>query len=193
MKQGLTMKNGFTLLEMIISISVIALLSVLFITNYHSANKRTDLILAAQNLVADLHAAQNNALGLAEYNGAVPAGGWGISLATSSRSYVLFADLEAPGVSGNLSYDPAAEGNVNYGARVTTLPANISISNLATAAVSSTPAVNATFLPPDPQTNIYNVTSGATSTSLEVTLKESLNNTVKTVRVNWLGLIEVID
>jgi len=187
------MKKAFTLIEMVVSISVIAMISSMFIANYRSANKRTDLILAAQNLVASLHAAQNNALGLAEYNGAVPAGGWGISLATSSNSYTMFADLEAPGVLGNLAYDPVAEGNVNYGARVTLLPAGVTISNFETATASSTSAANVTFLPPDPQTNIYNAAGGGTSTSLQITLKESPNNTVKTIRVNFLGLVEVID
>jgi prepilin-type N-terminal cleavage/methylation domain-containing protein len=180
------MKHGFTLIEMMVSLAVIALVSVLFIANFHSANKRTDLILAAQTLVSDLHAAQNNSLGLTKYNGTVPPGGWGISLATSSNSYTLFADVD-----GNMQYSTSTEGNVLYGARVTTLPANISISQLQTSLASSTPAVNVTFLPPDPQTNIYDVNSGATSTLLTITMKESLNNTTKTVQVNFLGLVEV--
>lgn len=187
---------GFTLLEMLVSIAIISLLTVIFVTNYHSSNQRTDLIVTAQNMVADFHLAENNALGLVKYGTSpsweVPAGGWGISLATSSNSYVLFADLEAPGISGNLEYVPDVEGNVSYGARVTTLPVGIIIASLKTADGLSTAAANVTFLPPDPRTNIK-VSNGATSTSLEIQLKETANNTVKTVRVNFLGLVEVID
>jgi len=178
---------------MVVSISIITMISTLFIANYRSSNKRTDLILAAQSLVADLHAAQNNALGLNKYNGSVPAGGWGISLQTGASSYVLFADLESPGVSGNLEYDSSTEGNINYGARVTDFPRGISISNIATSLASSTSAADVTFLPPDPKTNIYDLNSGATSTAIEITMQETINNTTKTIRVNFLGLAEVID
>jgi len=196
MKKGFTLKlkfTGFTLIEMVVSISIIAIISTLFVANYRSSNKRTDLILAAQSLVADFHAAQNNALGLNKYNGSVPPGGWGLSLTTGAASYVLFADLEAPGVSGNLEYDATTEGNINYGARVTEFPRGIIISNIKTSLASSTAAADVTFLPPDPKTNIYDVNSGATSTAIEITMQETINNTTKTIRVNFLGLAEVID
>ena len=48
-----------------------------------------------------------------------------------------------------------------------------------------------TFLPPDPLTRIRG--SSGTSTFLEIRLRENLNYTTKTVRVNFLGLVEVID
>jgi prepilin-type N-terminal cleavage/methylation domain-containing protein len=183
--------KGFTLIEMLVSISMIVVIATLFIANYRSANKRTDLIMAAQTLVADLHLAQNNSLGLVKYNGEVPFGGWGVNFVSSTTSYTLFADLNAPDdPSGYMKYDEG-EGEVNYGARVRTLPANIIISNIKTISVPSEAYANVTFLPPNPQTNIYNGT--ATSSSLEIELKESRNNTVKTVVVNFLGLIEVRD
>jgi Tfp pilus assembly protein FimT len=184
---------AFTLLEMMVSISIIIVLTIVFMTNYHFVNNRTDLTMVAQKLVADLHAAQNNALGLSKYNGLVPPGGWGIILNKSQNFYTLFADEDAPGNSGYLQYSPASEGVISYGARTTPLPAGIVISNLQTDQASSTAAVNVTFLPPDPQTNIYNVTSGATSTTLLITLKELQNNSIKTVRVDFLGLAEVIN
>lgn len=195
------MKKGFTLIEMVISTSIVMIIAVLFIANYHSTNKRTDLIMTAQNLVADLHAAQNNALGLVKYgatSGAtVPAGGWGISFDTSLSRYTLFADLEAPLTAGYREYDPEMEGNVNYGARVTQLPAQIQILELKTTSATGVehldPRVNVTFLPPDPSTNIYRVNAAGTSTVLEIKLKETQNNSTKTVRVNFLGLVEVSD
>ena len=186
---------GFTLVEMVVSISIIVMITALFIANYHSTDRRTDLVMAAQNLVADLHLAQNNTLGLVKYNDAVPEGGWGISLNASSSSYTLFADLDQPpySTSGYMQYDPSVEGNVRYGARVTQLPSQIQIVELKTASGALNQRVNVTFLPPDPQTNIYRVDAGATSTSLEIKLKETQNNTTKTVRVNFLGLAEVVD
>jgi len=191
---------GFTLIEMVVSLSVVMVVTVMFIANFHTANKRTDLIMTAQNLAADLHLAQNHTLGLVKYHnsseGTVPAGGWGINFDATNNEYTLFADLDAtstvPG-SGYMDYDPALEGNVNYGARVTQMPPGIEISELQTDTALLNSRVNVTFLPPDPRTNIYRVAAAATSTTLDIKLKETQNNTTKTVRVNFLGLIEVID
>jgi type II secretory pathway pseudopilin PulG len=181
---------GLTLIEMVVSISIIVLIASLFIANYRTANKRTDIIMAAQTLVADLHLAQNNSLGLVKYDGEVPAGGWGVHFDQTRDTYTMFADLNAPGTGGYMSYDDG-EGDVNYGARLTQLPAGIEITRLETPGPESNVQANVTFLPPDPSTNIYNGT--ATSTRLLIELTEGRNNTVKTIRVNFLGLIEVID
>lgn len=193
--------RGFTLIEMVISISIILMITVLFIVNYHSTDKRSDLVMAAQNLVADLHLAQNNTLGLVKYNGdagGVPPGGWGISFDTGSNAYTLFADLDRPPAPGNpspgyMKYDPSSEGNIRYGARVTPLPAQIEIMELRTGGGLLNSRVNVSFLPPDPQTNIYRVDTAATSTVLEIKLRETQSNSTKTVRVNFLGLAEVVD
>lgn len=181
---------GLTLIEMVVSIAMVTIVATLFIANYRSANKRTDLIMAAQTIVADLHSAQNNTLGLVKYNGTVPAGGWGVHFDTTKNSYTIFADLNAPETVGYMSYD-SGENNPDYGARVTTLPDNIQIDELQTDGPQSNTQVNVTFLPPDPQTNIYNGT--ATSSSLLIRLKELRNNSTKTIKVNFLGLAEVID
>ena len=185
--------QGFTLIEMVVSISMIALTAALFIANYHSSIRQTDLTMTAQKLVSDIHAAQNNTLGLIKYNGLVPAGGWGIhfnNLDSAQNGYVLYADLEAPGQSGYMQYDPATEGQVDYGARVTNLSNDIKIIDLAGGAVDATWA-DVTFLPPDPQTNIS--LGEATSTDLAIVLKSINNNTCRTVTVNFLGLVEVLD
>lgn len=185
-------KAGFSLIELVVSLGIIAVITVLFMANYRTGNKRTDLVMTAQKIVADIHMAQNNALGLVKYNGLVPAGGWGIVF-NKTNQYTMFADLNQPNTGGYMDYDSATEGNINYGARVTDISPGVFISSIKIN--SSGPDVNTanvTFLPPDPITNIYH--SGATSTVLEVTVTE-LGNTSnhKTIRVNFLGLVEVID
>ena len=184
-------KAGFSLIELVVSLSIIAMITVLFMANYKTGNKRTDLVMTAQRLVADIHLAQNNSLGLVKYNGEVPAGGWGISLDMAKGGYTLFADLNAPGTSGSMSYNPDTEGNTSYGARLTDFSSTVVISSLKIGStyVSTT---DITFLPPDPITNIYS--AGATSTDLEIKLQEKNNPTnIKTIRINFLGLAEVID
>lgn len=176
-------RPGFTLAELITSLIVITIITALFLANYNQANKKTDLTLAAQNLVADIHLAQSQALGMVEFDGASPPGGWGIHLSSvegGTGSYIIFADLNE-----NQSYDEG-EADISAGGRVIDLPATIEVSDL-----SLGPNLDITFLPPDPITSIYNGT--ATATEATITLTETRSNNIKTVRLNFLGLAEVIN
>lgn len=180
-------KQGYSLLELIVSISIIALLTGLFVANYHGANKRTDLTMAAQLLVTDFRYAQANALGLIKYDGEVPAGGWGLRVSsgnTERQGYTIFADGDDDQV-----YDPG-EGTENLGGREVKFSPNIYIESISLDSGENSVA-DVTFLPPDPITRIKSGT--ATGTVLDIRLKEQVNNTTKTVRVNFLGLVEVID
>ncbi|MEI6529748.1 MAG: prepilin-type N-terminal cleavage/methylation domain-containing protein [Candidatus Falkowbacteria bacterium] len=197
-------KAGFTLIEMITSISLIVIITTIFIANYNTGNKRTDLIMTAQKLVADIHAAQNNALGLVKYGEEVPAGGWGLSFSIATpKKYTLFADLNRPESTelgqahqadpGYMEYDPSTEGLINQGARVVDLPKGIEIIGISTSDSSQTvySSAQVSFLPPDPKTNIYN--NYSTSSVLRVTLREASTGKTKIIRVNFLGLVEVIN
>lgn len=194
-------RSGFTLIEMITSISLIVIITAIFIANYRSNNKRTDLIMTAQTLVSNFHAAQNNTLGLIKYGNAVPAGGWGIYFdITTPNKYILFADLDRPASdepgdthladSGSSRYNASTEGDVNQGARIIDLPPGLEISAIKTDIGSPLNYVNVTFLPPDPKTNIFDGTYAYDA--IKISLKDTRDNTTKTVRVNFLGLIEVI-
>ncbi len=196
-------KAAFTLLEMLTSISLIVIITALFIANYKSSNKRTDLTMTAQKMVADIHAAQNNTLGLVKYGNEVPAGGWGLHFVVNANQYVLFADLNRPASNepgqvwpaavGYMDYDPDSEGLVDLGAREVDLPKGIAIDSIQTCdtGTCSYLGANVTFLPPDPQTNIWY--GYGTSTMLRINLLDKNTGTRKTVRVNFLGLAEVID
>lgn len=187
-KIKLSLQTGFTLVELLVSLSIISLLTALFLANYHNTNQRTDLVMAAQTMVTNIRFAQANALGLVRYDGAVPAGGWGVFLSSYSDEkdkYIIFADID-----GDQSFS-SNESVANYGAKIVSLPNNITIDNLETDSGQKVEKVNVIFLPPDPIT--YIATEYGTTTALNIRLKESLNNTTKTIRVNFLGLVEVID
>ena len=192
MKKIIKDQQGFTMIELIVSISIIVALTIMFVANYHNNNQRTDLIMSSQNLVSNIHLAQNNALGLVKYNSIVPAGGWGVSLDATTNSYTVFADLQKPGTAGYMKYDSSTEGIVSDGARLVHLPAGIVISNIAIPGNSSLTSANVTFLPPDPETNIYNPATGATSTDLTIQLKATGDNSIRTIKVNFLGLAEAL-
>ena len=184
---------------MVVSLGVIMIVSVIFIANYRSANRRTDLVMTAQSLVADIHAAQNNSLGLVKYGTEVPAGGWGVNFNKTTNTYTIFADLEAPLEAGNLVFDASDEGERDLGGRQVNFRGEIEIEELrifsgTNGSVENTSnEANVTFLPPDPKTNIYNQEVVATGTALTVKLKETNGEGSRTVKINFLGLIEMID
>jgi len=180
-------KRAFSLIELLVSLSIIAILTTLFLSNYRSANRRTDLVMTAQILVTDIRYAQANSLGLVKYEGAMPGGGWGVHFSSSepnNNRYIIFADDNDNGL-----YDDG-EANESLGGRLVYLPNNIIIEELNLGGTARAEA-NITFLPPDPITRLR---SGPhTDTFLEIKLREEADGVVKTVRVNFLGLVEVID
>ena len=189
-KQNRYFLAGVTLIELLVSMGIIVFIMVIFVANYRSTNKRTDLTMAVQSLVSDFHQAQNNSLGLLKYGDEVPAGGWGLSFNLSQKNqYILFADLDFPDTPGYMEYD-LGEGEVSLGARLIQLPPETEISALRfNGQTTSKYLANVTFLPPDPKTNIYS--AGATTTALEIDVKELRSGVIKTITVNFLGLAEV--
>ena len=174
--------SGMTLIELITSVALIGIISAVFIANYRTGIKRTDLVMTIQTAVADIRLAQANALGLIKYEDEVPAGGWGAYFsAAASSSYVIFADKN-----NNGRFD-SGENTEASGGRTVQLPANIRIDD-----ISLGEQANVVFLPPDPITNI-SLDGGATTTSVMIRMKELNDGTTKTIKVNFLGLAEVID
>lgn len=169
------LQQGFTMIELVVSILIIVSISAAFLTNYHSTSKRSQIQEASQKLASDLRLAQNDSLGLLQLNGTMPAGGWGIHLETGTNDhYTIFADLNGD----NAFQTGEASGQVN-------LPSGVTIKNL-NCFGADVPICNITFIPPDPQTDINN----STSTSATITLTDESGST-KDVTVNFLGLIDV--
>ena len=188
--------TAFSLIEMVVSLGVIMFVSVIFISNYRVTNRRTDLIMTAQSLVSDLHAVQNNALGLAKYGSIVPAGGWGISFDKGAGGYTIFADLNEPGSEGYMKMDKATEVERNFGAREVFFNGEIKIAEMKIFSGTNeylSDKLNISFLPPDPSTNIFNVNTNASGTAATIELKELGSESSKIIRVNFLGLIEVLE
>lgn len=180
-------KAAFSLAELLVSISIIAILTVLFLVNYRQANQRTDIIMTSQIMVTDIRFAQANSLGLIKYDGDVPAGGWGVYFSSAegeNDKYTIFADLN-----DNKIYDDG-EARPDLGGRVIILPRNIIIDEMITN-TGSYDRLDVTFLPPDPRTIIF----GTSSENLEarIILREAVGDTTKSIVINFAGLIEVID
>lgn len=192
MKKEVKFLPGLTLVEMIISLSVVMIITAIFIVNYRGTNKKTDLIMASQGLVADIHQAQSRSLGLLQYGDQTPAGGWGVHFDLNNpNQYIIFADLDGPGEYGDyMEYDPETEGNTDNGARVVELSSELELTNLVVGN-SSRSTANVTFLPPDPRTNINS--GGTTSTEMQISVKDLRDGSIRRVKINFLGLAEVIN
>lgn len=175
---------GFTLVELVVSIFIIAIMTSLFLTNYHSTSKRTELKLVARKMVSDIRLAQNNSLGFVEYgDDHVPEGGWGVHITTDADgNYIIFADNDF-----DKEYDSETESDINKGAMVINIPEGILIKTIKKEDGSSVNELDIVFLPPDPVVYI----NGEENKTVEITLEENSSNLTVVISVNHLGLIDV--
>ena len=97
------MKKGFTLLEITIVVTIIALLSTIFIANYRGGERQFALKRSAHKLAQDLRGVQEMAMSSRATPdtfdpNAFPKGGYGIYFVKDSNSYIVFADCDGDGV-----------------------------------------------------------------------------------------------
>jgi len=90
---------GFTFIELLIVISIIAVMSTLAMNNYRDSQKQYAVYTAAQRLTADLRRAQNMALS-GKTQGALVPGLYGVSI-LSAGQYKIFYGL-SDGSSGTV-------------------------------------------------------------------------------------------
>lgn len=176
MQKYLKNNSGFTLVELLVSISIIAIISGLFLANYRGGEKSNQLNLSAQELASNFRLAQNHALGLLDFEDATPYG-WGVNIDTQNDYFVVFANLD-----GNYSFDD----NEEY-LRIN-LSKGVGFDSILVDETSSLD-LNVVFTPPDPTTHINN--SDASEEAV-ITLKNQSGQT-KAVSINFFGLVEVLN
>ena len=166
--------KGFTLIEALVVLFIIALLSTLMLANYQGGKKKYMLLQTNQKLMSDLRKVQNMAISGTEITGVCSVVslcyGYGIYI-NSNSSYILFADQN-----GNKLYEAGEEfETVNL-----LFPIVIqSVSPLQASVV---------FRPPEPITYI-NGNSGV-GASAEIILQIQGTTLTKKIGVNTAGLIE---
>ena len=161
--------NGFSLIEMMVVISIILILVVLILANYRGSQNRYALAQAAQKLISDLRKTQNMAI-----SGAGIYKGYGIHANSNSTFYTSFGDSN-----DNQRFDggDTALETIN-------LPAKIKILSV----FPSSGGLDIAFRPPAPITYINGQpTSGL---SAVFTLQTDDGSLTKTVTVTTAGLIQ---
>jgi len=177
--------RGFTLIEMVVSLTIVALIAGAMMANYRGGERTNKLVVSTKKLSSYIRMAQNNTLGAVEYGTSTPDGGWGVHIDTtnSETSYKLFAN-ENYNSGSNLIYDPG-EALAEYGGKTIALEEGVRI-----ATTTAGQEVDISFFPPDPDTIIYDGSSELDE--VEIVLENQVGST-KRVRVNHFGLIEVLD
>lgn len=87
-------QKGVTLIELLISIAIFAIVASIVLFGFVGSRKHSDLRLAADTLANDLRRVQSSAIAGQEINGTVP-GGFGMSFdlsGTNYKQYQLFSD-----------------------------------------------------------------------------------------------------
>ncbi|MFH1233131.1 MAG: prepilin-type N-terminal cleavage/methylation domain-containing protein [Patescibacteria group bacterium] len=179
LKKHFCLNYGFTMIELIVSVGIIASLIAIFLANYHGANYRAELSMEVQKAVSNLNLARSFSLSSKKYDNGIPSGGWGIHFTlTSPHSYLIFADTN------NDKIYNSGEADTAKGGRIITLPNNVVVDS-----TSNGGDVDIVFLSPDPIVYINELASSFAW----IKFKETGNNTIKTITINSLGLSEISD
>lgn len=185
--------NGFTLFELMVTISMVVLLLTMSSIVYRNTNKRTELIFTAHQVAAMGRLAESYAASAKELDNVAGQNIWGLYFDKSNpKKIIMFVDK---GAAPNELYDIGEE----Y--RVLALPHQISVSNifkpnsLDPTAWDIVDKAVVLFSPPDPKTKLRyflgTTNTWDTAGVLRVVLKDDANESVKDVRFNFFGLIDV--
>ncbi|MFH0857020.1 MAG: prepilin-type N-terminal cleavage/methylation domain-containing protein [bacterium] len=99
-------KQGFSIIEMLVSISIIVIISSVLIVNFRDGEKKSRLNLSADVLVSNIRSVQNMVLNGSKFaDHEMPYNGYGIYFENSR--YLIFADDNS-----NMVYDAGEELNV---------------------------------------------------------------------------------
>ncbi len=186
---------GFTLVEMLVSIFIVSVVAGIFLTNYHSTNKRSELNMTSQKIVSDIRLVQSYTLGAKEFDNIPPEGGWGIRMMKDDIEYIIFADKDNSG-----KYRADEEGTIDYEnyAKIQ-LPIGITIKGFNIDGNTQRNYLYIVFEPPDPETHI-NGASNENNDSLPtgdadyakiILIRD--NEDEKIILVNFFGLADIVD
>lgn len=171
-------QSGFSILEMLVVISIIGFLSTIVLVNYQDVGRKSAVSVAAQNLASDIRRAQSYAL-----NGktAHSQNFWGIRFSnnpTSNTSYTIYT-------TGTM-YDYHSSDDVF----TVDLPKNVKIKYFESLGVDAENRyIEVYFTPPNATVAIKNGSGSITSDI--IILSDLDGNYEKRIFVNSFGLIDI--
>ena len=191
--------DGFTFVELLVSISIIAMVSAIVLANLNYSGRKGALNMAAEKLASDIRLIQDYALGLRTHNGVYPDGGWGIFMAQAADKYTIFADLNEDGEYNSAGGEFSQEINFPQGTKVRGRYRGIDALG---APFNNRRYLHIIFEPPDPTTHLNALAAlnnpghplnEYNAQSVEIIL-ETVNSTyTKTLDINSSGLVDVVN
>jgi prepilin-type N-terminal cleavage/methylation domain-containing protein len=184
------LEKGFTLTELLVSMTIIAVMIAIFLANYRAGERLFALQNAAHKLAQDFRRVEEMAMSARETSGGgIPSGGYGIYFdANEPDHYILFADED-----GREDYDSPSELIEDI---VIDKKEMVEIKNLIHSFCPSGTCANAVaiFMPPDPEVTMKVFWLGGSWIPVD-SLTVELTNNYKTqkVYINEAGLIHLID
>lgn len=181
-KKEINNELGFTLMEAMVTVSIIAIMSAVYLTSYRSTNQKIILDQAASGIVSDLRLAQNMSMNVKMFNNEIPCGGYGVHVVDASN-YVVFADKDnntgTPACDNDKIYTAVAEKVADHA-----LPTDVKI-------VIASSIANIAFQPPSP---IVSINGDIVASYGDIFLRYGTNINGKKIRINRLtGQISVTD
>jgi prepilin-type N-terminal cleavage/methylation domain-containing protein len=177
---------GFTILELLVTITVMAILSAVVLTMTAQEEKLTLLKKTAYLVAQDIREMQNLAMsGQGRNCGSSITQVFGIHFDKSgsnwNKSYILFADCN-----GNDLYRPSPDNDIII--RKVTLKPELDVADISLL-VGNLNTLDVTFRPPDPIISVNTATSGQEAI-ITLSLKSNPLKT-KIIRINTVGRVQI--
>jgi prepilin-type N-terminal cleavage/methylation domain-containing protein len=187
-------ESGFTIVEMLVSVSIIAVISAITLTNYHESNQVAKLNAEVYKLASLIREVQDWSLGVKKTKDGGMPDAWGIEFSTQSagnqnmKAVLKAYDITYIGGANSWSIDKSTTTSEQEFAN------GISVQNLISGSNPQGQKSYVIFKPPDPTTIICRVNGSNTNCSrefLDITLSDAFSSKQRFIKINRFGLINV--
>ena len=179
-----TQKKAFTILEVLVTLSIITVILTLSMVSYKRANSRNAIVFAAYQVAGDTRLAESYAASARQYSTQPRWNVWGAHFTAGSNQYRIFVDKNFNGF-----YDAA-----DAIWRTVKLPSGVSVKTLRykkAGSIAGVSELSAVYFPPSPTSSLaYDATTNQFEEAY-ITLEDNINLSIKEVTLNFFGLIDV--